>query len=38
MGDVFEWKETGTHWLVYLQALEEDAYFRSEIRRCDQEI
>ena len=38
MGDVFTWKETNTHWLVYLQALEQDAYFRSEIRRCDQEV
>lgn len=37
-GDVFTWKQTNTHWLVYLQVLEEDAYFRSEIRRCDQQI
>ena len=37
-GDVFTWKETNTHWLVYLEYLEEDAYFRSEIRRCDQEV
>ena len=37
-GDVFTWKETNTHWLVYLEYLEEDAYFRSEIRRCDQQI
>ena len=37
-GDVFTWKETNTHWLVYLEYIEEDAYFRSEIRRCDQEI
>lgn len=37
-GDVFVWKETDTHWLVYLQYIEEDAYFRSQIRRCDQEI
>ena len=37
-GDVFVWKQTNTHWLVYLQYLEEDAYFRSEIRRCDQQI
>ena len=35
-GDVFIWKETNTHWLVYLEYIEEDAYFRSEIRRCDQ--
>lgn len=37
-GDVFEWKETETYWLVYLQRLEEDAYFRAEIRRCQYEI
>ena len=37
-GDVFTWKETDTHWLVYLEYIEEDAYFRSEIRRCDQEV
>ena len=37
-GDVFVWKETNTHWLIYLQYLEEDAYFRSEIRRCDQQV
>ena len=37
-GSTFIWKETNTHWLVYLQFLEEDAYFRSEIRRCDQQV
>ena len=37
-GDVFTWKETDTHWLVYLEYIEEDAYFRAEIRRCDQQI
>ena len=37
-GSVFIWKETNTHWLVYLQYLEEDAYFRSEIRKCDQQV
>ena len=37
-GDVFTWKETNTHWLVYLESLEEDAYFRAEIRRCDQQV
>lgn len=33
-GDVFNWKGTNTNWLIYLQALTEDAYFRGEIRRC----
>ena len=37
-GDVFEWKETNTHWLIYLQTLTEDAYFRGEIRRCKYQI
>ena len=37
-GDVFTWKETNTHWLVYLECFQEDAYFRSQIRRCDQKI
>lgn len=37
-GSTFIWKQTNTHWLVYLQFLEEDAYFRSEIRRCDQQV
>lgn len=37
-GDVFEWCRTHTYWLVYLQDLNEIAYFRSEIRRCDYQI
>lgn len=35
-GDVFEWKENHSHWMVYLVNLEETAYFRAEIRRCKQ--
>ena len=35
-GDSFEWKNTGTHWLVLRQELSELAYFRSNIRRCQQ--
>ena len=27
-GDVFEWCNTGTYWLIYLQDLDELAYFR----------
>lgn len=34
-GDVFTWKENQSKWLVYLQRLEETAYFRSEIRKCN---
>lgn len=33
-GDVFEWVNTNTHWLIYLQDKTELAYFRGEIRRC----
>ena len=33
-GDVFEWQNTGTYWLVYLQDLTELAYFRADIRKC----
>lgn len=33
-GDIFKWVGTSTYWLVYLQELTEDAYFRSKIRRC----
>ena len=37
-GDVFKWINTGTHWIIYLRELTEDAYFRGEIRRCDYKI
>lgn len=37
-GEVFTWKETNTHWLVYLQKLTETAYFLANIRRCKQQI
>lgn len=33
-GTVFEWCQTGTYWLIYLQDLTELAYFRGDIRRC----
>lgn len=36
-GDVFTWKETNTDWIVYLPYLNEDAYFRAEIRQCSKE-
>lgn len=38
VGDVFQWKETETYWLVYLQRLEENAYFRAEIRKCRYDV
>lgn len=37
-GDVFQWCQTGTYWLIYLQDLTELAYFRGDIRKCSQEI
>lgn len=37
-GDVFQWVGTKSYWLIYLQALTEDAYFRGEIRRCKYKI
>lgn len=37
-GDVFQWINTGTNWIIYLEALTEDAYFRGEIRRCRYKI
>lgn len=37
-GDVFEWCNTKTYWLIYLQDLTELAYFKGDIRRCSYEI
>ena len=37
-GDVFEWINTGTKWLIYLQDLTELAYFRGNARKCSYEI
>ena len=37
-GDVFEWCRTHSYWLITLQDLDEIAYFRGEIRRCDYTI
>ena len=37
-GDVFEWCNTNSHWLIYLQDLTELAYFRGDIRRCRYQI
>ena len=35
-GDTFEWKNTGTHWIILKQELTEVAYFRGNIRRCQE--
>lgn len=37
-GDVFDWVNTGSRWLILLQELTELAYFRGEIRRCKHHI
>jgi len=34
-GTVFEWVETGTYWLCFLQNKDELAYFRGDCRRCN---
>ena len=34
-GDIFDWINTGSKWIIYLQDLTELAYFRGEIRRCN---
>ena len=36
-GDVIEWKETETHWIIYTQYLQEIAYFRGQMRQCASE-
>lgn len=37
-GTVFEWLNTNSFWLVYLQDLTELAYFRGDIRRCSYQV
>ena len=37
-GTVFEWVNTNTKWLIYLQDLTELAYFKGDIRKCNYEI
>lgn len=37
-GAVFEWINTNTKWLIYLQDLTELAYFKGDIRKCTYEI
>lgn len=35
-GDTFEWKNTGTHWIILKQEMTEVAYFRGNVRRCQE--
>lgn len=41
-GDIFIWKGKNeapdTDWIVYLQYLEENAYFRADIRQCNADV
>lgn len=37
-GTIFEWINTNTYWLIYLQDLTELAYFRGDVRKCSYEI
>ena len=37
-GDVVKWKETDSYWLIYLQYIEENAYFRADMRRCTEYV
>ena len=37
-GDVFEWQNTDTKWIIYLQDKTELAYFRGEVRRCRYQV
>lgn len=34
-GDYFEWKNTGTYWICFLQDKTELAYFRGQCRECN---
>jgi hypothetical protein len=38
VGDIITWKENDSHWIIYLQRIEETAYFRAEARRCRYQI
>ncbi len=37
-GEVFHWIEKKSDWLAYLEKIEEDAYFRAEIRKCKYKV
>ena len=37
-GDVFRWVGTDSYWIIYLEELTEDAYFRGDISRCKYKI
>lgn len=37
-GDIIRWVGTNSYWIINLEQLTEDAYFRGEIRRCRHKI
>ena len=37
-GDIIQWINTNTYWLVFLPELTENAYFRAAIRRCKYQL
>ena len=37
-GNVFEWQNTNTYWIIYLQDQTELAYFRGDCRRCRYQV
>lgn len=37
-GDIFKWCQTNTFWIIYLQDLQELAYFRGDIRKCSYQV
>lgn len=37
-GDTFFWEATNTYWIVTLRLIQELAYFKATVRRCDYEI
>ena len=37
-GDIFNWVNTNSYWIIYLQDLTELAYFKGDIRKCNYTI
>ena len=38
LGTIFEWENTNTKWIIYLQDLTELSYFHGDVRRCNYQI
>lgn len=37
-GQVFYWERDNSYWIIYMKRIEERAYFRAEIRKCEKEV